>query len=92
MEVIIPSSVQVNKFKFIGHSIQFQHSHSDVIINVVKSSVLGSIVKPDLYMNYLCDRENAYYSLVCAQKMNFYQFLEQRSNTPVTCRFRKHPK
>ena len=58
---------------YIGHFIQFQSSHSDVYINMwlTKSSVIGSILKLDLYMNYLCDRENACYILVCAQKMNF---------------------
>ena len=38
----------------LGHSIQFQSSHSDVInMWLTKSSVIGSILKLDLYMNYL---------------------------------------
>ena len=82
----------------IGHSIQFQCSHLDVInMWLTKSSLIGSILKPDLYMNYLCDRENAWYILVHAQKNELFINLlpkgqiellhvdsENLTNSPIT--------
>ena len=69
----------------VGHSIPFKFPYSD-FINVLlpKSSGIGSILKTDLYMNHLCDRETTYYMYIMEHEQTIKHLPIPRSKVKLT--------